>query len=70
MNPESMTWGNASLGAEDVRRRLVRAGVARAARTGRHREEMALALLALVKTMLVMVALAVAVMVVGHSAFA
>jgi hypothetical protein len=69
MNSESMTWGNASLVAEDVRRRLVRAGVARTARTGRHREEMALALLALVKTTLVMIALAAAVMMVGHPAF-
>jgi hypothetical protein len=68
MNPQSMTWANASAMAEDARRQIVRAKLAATARTDRPRGELALALLAMIKTMLVLVALATAVMLVGHTA--
>jgi hypothetical protein len=66
MNPQSMTWANANAMAEDARRQIVRAKLAATPRSDRPQGEMTLVLLALVKTMLVMVALAAAVMLVGH----
>jgi hypothetical protein len=66
MNPQSMTWTSANAMAEDARRQIVRARLAATARVDRPQGELVLALLAMVKTMLVLVALAAAVTLVGH----
>jgi hypothetical protein len=66
MNPQSMTWASANAMAEDARRQIARARLAASARTDRPQGELTLALLAMIKTLLVLIALAAAVTVAGH----
>jgi hypothetical protein len=66
LNPQSLTWASANAMAEDARRQIVRARLAATARTDRPQGELTLALLATIKTLLVLIALAAAVMLVGH----
>jgi hypothetical protein len=78
MNPQSMTWAHANATAEETRRTIARARRAATAapiasrrifpeRTTHSLREARLAFLAMVKTLLVLIALAVAVAVVDRS---
>jgi hypothetical protein len=58
MNPQSMTWASANAAAEEARRQNARARLAATAHVKRANGEAAFALLAVMKTLLVMIALA------------
>jgi hypothetical protein len=64
-----MTWANASAMAEEARRQIAGARLAETAASDRPRGEIALALLAMIKTLLVLIALVAAVTIVGHPSF-
>ncbi|HEY7035485.1 MAG TPA: hypothetical protein VH482_29360 [Thermomicrobiales bacterium] len=67
MHPQSITWAGVNATAEDVKRRISHARPAETATSDRPCGELALAGLAIIKTLLVLIALAAAVTAVGHS---